>query len=678
MRSVDSQLFKQHRGVLERLGSYMLLGLTIGIMLGVVWPTLNNTGYLTGWDAGGHLLKAYYWAHNLLPRGYLSGWFPVWHGGFDIFQFYPPLLYFLLGPLTMVLTPEFSLRLITAGLWIGLVPVTYYFLRSFKMTRPLAAFGTTFLLSLNASFGLGLGALYGVGLLPNGLGFIMAIWALGRLERELADPDRSNRQLVITGLVVGALILSHTFSTYWWALSSVILLACHAIGRPDAWRLVKRYLTILSIGLAVSAFWWVPLLLTRSSMGVTGAIQQDTRSHIFTGLLFAKDSGGWIFSLLALGGLVYLGLVRRFRLLAFFLAAGTVSLLLSLNLGNDILPFGSVVGSSQFIRFHAFFVWLLMMMAVFGVVGIWSALTRIKTPGIPYILWGAGAGILIMVTILPTLDVKRGFVVTLNNASTQELTSVADYLDKNLQPGDFILSEYNWELRYTAGSPHFPNQHLPLMSNKVRDLNGNFPEGTHGSEEPVLIAQQFGQPDYLATKLPYLQSRGVRYLVTSVPESASELLFEPALKPVWQGSQYSIFELTGERRPYGLPIDAARQLTDVRETPNQTELVFKQPVTLPAGTTLATSYHPWLHVKNGTTEIPVTDSDALLQLKSPVATNDLTIEYRPPLISKVAGFFSILSVMVALAYIVSWHKKPVSVRKLRPSKATGRRKARKG
>ena len=93
----------------QQLTAYAILAAIIGVMASVVWPSITAPGYLSAWDAGGHLLKARFFAEELLPHGHLSGWFPTWHGGFDLFQFYPPLLYYVLGPLAAVLNPETAL-----------------------------------------------------------------------------------------------------------------------------------------------------------------------------------------------------------------------------------------------------------------------------------------------------------------------------------------------------------------------------------------------------------------------------------------------------------------------------------------------------------------------------------------------------------------------------------------
>ena len=579
---------------------------------------------------------------------------------------------------------ELALRLVTAGLWLGLVPVTYYFFRSFSLNRLIAALGTSFLLALNASFGIGLGALYGVGLLPNGLGFILAIWALGRLKRDLSEPGRGVSQVVLTGLVVGLLFLSHTFSAYWWVAASLFLVASEVIGRGERLApVLKRYGLILGIGLLISAYWWIPLLLSLDSMGTTGDIQQQSRGVILQGLLFSQDSGGWVMALLSLGGLAYLAVRKNWRTFGFFIAIGIFSLLLSLDTINDFLPFGSVVGSSQFIRFHAFFAWLMMVWAVFGLAGLWRLYRRILTdPN-----WAAPAALtvtillLFMLVILPTLDEKRGFVRIIDNEPSQELPGVAKFLDRNLQPGDFILSEFNWNSRYFFGTPHFVNQRLPMLSDKIMDLDGNFPEGTPGSAKPVMIASVMNDTDYLRTQRDYLENRGVRYLVSTHPVTRTALEQEAWLKPVYTDKILSVFELVGPRHSFGLPPEAAAQLESVKFTdPGVYTLKFRQPVELPAGSSLAISAHPWLTVTADGRKIRSSrDVDNQLGIRADTGKfTELKITEHSPAIIRAASVVSVLALLGVILILARqrWAERMLGA--IKRARRSGRRKRRTG
>lgn len=659
----------------DRIVSYLILAVILAIMVWTVAPTLNATGYLTAWDAGGHLLKADYFAHHLLNNLTLSGWFPLWHGGFDIFQFYPPLLYYLLGPLTLVMQPELALRLMTAALWLALVPVTYYFLRSWHLNRILAALGTSSLLALNASFGLGLGALYGVGLLPNGLGCILAIFTLGRLKRDLTWPNRGPTQFTLTGVSAALLILSHTFSAYWWLLASLVLVAAESYGSRKLWRRnLKRYGIIIGLAAVLSAYWWVPLGLGIHDMGTTGAVQQSPRSEIFNDLLTAKDSGGIIVAMLAAGGIAYLAFCRSRRTLAFFLSLLALSLLLSMNTINFLLPFSSVVASSQFIRFQAFFAWLLMALSVFGVAGAWHLIMRIRLPYVAPALFGGLLTMYFVMVVVPTLREKSGFINVVDNAATAELPTIEKFLSSNLRPGEFILSEFNWDSRTYFGSPHFVNQRLPLMNNDIWDLDGNFPEGTKGSERPVTIASSLDQPG-LETEKEYLLSRGVRYLVSTNIRTRAALNGVTWLRPVMDAKVLSVYEIVGFDRKFGLPAGIAANVENVSyRDPNQYEIRFSTPTTLPTGTAVALSAHPWLSFEsNGQKVRGDSDGDRRLKLNRTLENvKDLNITYEPSLAARISGYVSSLARVLVIIQLIRPRLLPAAVRwtirRLRPRK----------
>ena len=614
----------------ERLAAYAVLALVGLMMLWTVWPSLNGDGYLASWDAGGHLLKAEYFATELLPDFRLDGWFPTWHGGFDLFQYYPPLLYYLLGPLTYVFSPELALRLFTAALWIGLLPATYYLLRSFDLGRLPAALGSGLLLSLNASFGVGLGALYGVGLLPNGLGFILAIWALGRLKRDLFEL-RPAPKLVVTGVVIGLLLLAHTFSAYWFGVASLSLAVAAAWGRPKG-PVFKRFALVSGIGLVLSAYWWLPLAGSLSAMGDTGAIQQQSAVQILADLLLSRDSGGWAVSLLAVGGLAYLGFRKHYRELGFFLVVGVVTLLLSINAINGILPFGGVVGSSQFIRFHAFFALLVMVWGALGIAGLWHAVGRLprswQAPGMAG--FGLVLGLVAALVALPTLARNSQFIRVVDNEPTAELGVLAEELRERLQPGESVLSEFNWDARFLLGSPHFVNQRLPREVPGLWDLDGNFPEGTRGSADPVLIASVLNNGAFVASRQDYLRDRGVRFIVSTHPTTRTSLDGHRWLRRVWTGKVLSLYELKDFDRPFGLPPAAAARLTSASFTDGEYRLAFAPPVTLPAGTALTVSHHPWLYADAGGEPVRTTDASGRLGLAEAAETDSLRIRYEPP------------------------------------------------
>jgi hypothetical protein len=641
-------------GRVGSLGAPVLLAAALAVMGTVVWRSLGRPGDLTAWDGEGHLLKAVYLARHLLPHGMLTGWFPLWHGGFDLFQCYPPLFYYLLGPLTLMLQPELALRLATALLWIGLLPVTYYFLRSFGV-RPLgAALGAATALALDQNLGVGLGALYGVGLLPNGLGILLAIGTLGRLERDLADPGRDLRHRVVTGLWIGLLLLAHTFTSYWWAMASLILALTEAAGRSRGLSILGRYAAMLAIAGLVSAYWWVPLILNLRQMAAPEVMVPGPRLEMAKAMLLARDGGGPALSLLAILGLGSMAATRRFRHLLFFGAVTALSFLLGLDVINRALPFRSVVGSTQFMRFQAFFACCWSILAGFGLAQIAQACERLRSRWWAAAALAATAALLYVLVLNPSLERQRGYVGVVANAATAELDPLSRELRRRLRPGDFILSEFNWGARFSLGSPHFVTQRLPLVAANVWDLEGNYPESTRGATHAHYIASVLGAASYVRTQQEYLASRGVRFIVTCSPDTRSALADEDWLAPAWQGQTLALFELTGARRPFGLPIEAAAQVSAVSfDDRGRYRIAFRSPVTLPAGTSLALSHHPWLRAESERGPIAV-GADAQHRLELAETARDvrsLTIAYRPPPVTAVAGAVSWIAWITALLWL---------------------------
>lgn len=637
----------------SRVAAYALLAAAMGVMLATVWHTLGPQGVLSAWDAAGHLLKAEYWAGQLLPLGRSSGWFPIWHGGFDLFQFYPPLLYYLLGPLSLVFDGELALRAFMCGLWLALVPANYYFLRGLGLERGVAALGASLVLSLNASLGVGLGALYGVGLLPNGLGIVVATLFLGRLVRVLAtDPDeRTPRSLVAAGLLLAVLILSHTFSTYWCLLAASVLVLSHSTeGRQQLLRNARDYALVLAVALAVSAFWWLPLLVMLDHMGPPGRVVEDGPLEILARLLFARESGGWPASLLAVAGLLSLAWRRDFARGAALALVFVVTLLLCVNAINSWLPFASVVSSSQRIRFEAFAAWLLMVFGALGIDGLWRVVRSLPLqPRLPALLltlvalvWGA-------LVVWPTVRANSRYVDVRGGQPLAEISALNQFLGDRLRTGEFVLTEFSWDAVPTFGSPHILNQRLPRELPGFWDLDGNFPEGTAGATQPVLIASALPRIPFLRSQQEYLRGRGVRYVITTVPGTRQALREEAWLTRVWGSPNLTVFELSGARR-FGLPAELAEQVEALSyEPPGVYEVRFARPVEAPSSFVVGLSYHPWLVAESDRSSLSLTNENGQLHLTSgPQPIQSLTIRYRPTWISGVAGAFSLLALLLAL------------------------------
>jgi len=346
---------KKHK---EQIWAYSIIVAAIGVYWFLVRPPFFGEGFVATWDAHGHLFKAHYWAHDILRKGALDGWFPFWHGGFALIHVYPPLLTYLLGILTLLAKPIFILRVVMFLLIVGLVPVMYNFLRSFNVNRIPAAVGSTFMLTLNADFATGLSSLYMMGLIANGLGFLIAIFLMSRLKRDLSQPQRQNRSIVITSITFSLLVLSHAFSAYWWGVMSVVLVLSEII--PDSKRslqILGRYFFIIFMGLLISCFWWIPFGINFETMKKIEEIAFVSRPDILLKLLKLKEGSGplgWAFGLMALVGIYHLWSQKKWSTFIFLVGTALFTLLLATNTINSFLPFATTI-SIQRIRFEGIF-----------------------------------------------------------------------------------------------------------------------------------------------------------------------------------------------------------------------------------------------------------------------------------------------------------------------------------
>jgi hypothetical protein len=169
------------------------------------------------------------------------------------------------------------------------------------------------------------------------------------------------------------------------------------------------------------------------------------------------------------------------------------------------------------------------------------------------------------------------------------------------------------------------------------------------------MASTLEQTTYLSTQEDYLRSRGVRYIVTTNPATQSRLAGLPWLNQAYAGRVITIFELRDFSTPFGLPAAAGKNLTEASyHAPNSYDLRFAQPVSLPAGSALALSYHPWLKVTaDGRPVATERSTDSQLVLGEPVeSTRLLTVTYSPPLSARAPGVISLVALSLVLLGLI--------------------------
>ena len=104
---------------------------TAVVYVGRVFYFSDNSYYLNTTDALPIYSKAIYIAESLRSMEWPS-WFPYWYCGTSVSQYYPPLVYIILGPLEVFIeNPMFVLKIfIFTGLYAGGLGIWYGYNRN--------------------------------------------------------------------------------------------------------------------------------------------------------------------------------------------------------------------------------------------------------------------------------------------------------------------------------------------------------------------------------------------------------------------------------------------------------------------------------------------------------------------------------------------------------------------
>ena len=95
--------------VLRALNSRILLCLLVTVLGAALIASLLGIDFLlstnlpTGGDSASHLIYASIYAHELLPKGYITAWMPEVFGGFAFLSYYFPLSFICIASLSALM-----------------------------------------------------------------------------------------------------------------------------------------------------------------------------------------------------------------------------------------------------------------------------------------------------------------------------------------------------------------------------------------------------------------------------------------------------------------------------------------------------------------------------------------------------------------------------------------------
>ncbi|MBN1659296.1 MAG: hypothetical protein JXA93_12905 [Anaerolineae bacterium] len=284
----------------------------------------------------------------LYPR-----WFPEFAFGYGhpVLNFYGPVSYYWALPFTLLgLDPVTATKLVLASGLVTSVLAMYLFARCHLRHGPALVAAVVY-----AYLPYHLVDLYVRGALAEFLAFVwfpLVLWAFHRLldaGRQDMPPLALLPRLALAAFALLGLVATHSLSAFvfapvlagylfvvWWAVRDQ-----RAAGQA-AGRAVGRVAMALGLGVAISAFYWLPVLLESHYVGLGHGTSSGYRDHLFAlGRLVSTRAAydytllpekpvtfalGWAQASILVAGLLLVPVYRRRRpLLALFLLVGLVA-----------------------------------------------------------------------------------------------------------------------------------------------------------------------------------------------------------------------------------------------------------------------------------------------------------------------------------------------------------------
>jgi hypothetical protein len=264
----------------DRLARWLPAALVTAFGLWLLWPVPTGVMPLSA-DHTVHLTRATLYAEQL-AGGHVVGWSPAWFFGFPLGELYP-----VLGDLGVAAFRALSLGLLDWPTCYALMFTLVFVGQGWAVLRCGRALGwgpapglVAALLTLAdvGAYREG-GWTYTVtyGVWPQALATALAWLAFAELA--LAPADRPGRHLARAAVAAAAALLAHPMALMMLALGAPLYLLTVGLRGADAPRLARRdlfaatarhLLLALGLGLALAAWWWLPMSAHRGWMASYG------------------------------------------------------------------------------------------------------------------------------------------------------------------------------------------------------------------------------------------------------------------------------------------------------------------------------------------------------------------------------------------------------------------------
>ncbi|MFH1234552.1 MAG: DUF6541 family protein, partial [Candidatus Diapherotrites archaeon] len=272
-------------------------------------------GMLVGLDSAGHFLKAKFLAEELLPAWKIDGWFPYWHLGLQLSQFYSIGFYLFTIAINIfsfgLLGIETSFK-IAVMLSYALIAVTVFIMmRCFGYSSKSSFLSGLLALFVGSWYGGGIVGTFQTGLIPNTFGLMLVPLAVGFFY--LALESKTKKHIVLSGLAFGILAVAHIFSAFF---TSIPVLLCFSLYCIRERRFKENFIVLAKaclVGALISAWWLVPFILKYAEHGYVTNWGVIPPWDFLNGLADGRLSGSLFVSWLCIAGIICSAWRRKFH-----------------------------------------------------------------------------------------------------------------------------------------------------------------------------------------------------------------------------------------------------------------------------------------------------------------------------------------------------------------------------
>jgi len=227
--------------------------LLLGIVLWLARSLLFTGVYPWGTDILGHLYKVWYLGEHWQHYGGLAQWTPHWYNGTPITQYYPPLVYYLMLPLQLILdNTAVVYKVFVAAFVFGAAYLTYFLFKG-RLGRPAAAFaGLCYVLAPY-----NMRTIFPEGHLPRALVILLMPVALYLLLKLVEEGRR--RTFLLLAITTGAMVLAHQLEALMFLICFVppVVLYYLIYKRTDLRRPAMGVIAMF-LGVGLVAWWLIP------------------------------------------------------------------------------------------------------------------------------------------------------------------------------------------------------------------------------------------------------------------------------------------------------------------------------------------------------------------------------------------------------------------------------------